>query len=115
QPPAIKTHAGCFAPLRQERSTITPNVAYGQQPLPPKEIGLFIYRIIGVPLFDFRFFEIEIAIEIGMAIERKEQATCTKRFVVTVFQKEDVVFCGFEKTDFDSDFDFDFENVHHTK
>ena len=27
--------------------------------------------------------------------------------LVSVFQKEDVVFCEFEKTDFDTDFDFE--------
>ncbi len=27
--------------------------------------------------------------------------------LVALFQKQDVVFCGFEKTDFDSDFDFE--------
>ncbi|MGM0403312.1 MAG: hypothetical protein ACQEQN_06325, partial [Thermodesulfobacteriota bacterium] len=116
---AIKTNAGCFASLRQERSTITPNVAHGEQPPPQMKLVYLYIASLTVSLlascfkswksllFEFRFFEI------GMAIERKEQVTCTKRFVVTVFQKEDVVFCGFEKTDFDSDFNFD--NMPHIK
>ena len=35
----------------------------------------------------------------------------TKNLVAAVFKKEYVVFCGFEKTDFDPDSDFDFEKT----
>jgi len=40
----------------------------------------------------------------------------TKRFVVGVFQRKDVVFCGFEKTDFDFDPEkMKFQQVDRTK